>query len=300
VKSKPDCLHCALKQALSAARAAGVADESRQLEVVRAAELAMSAFRLGFTLAHNSTLALWAAHRALENDDPFAAQKRRYNALALRMFPRLKAIVAGAEDRLEAAVKVAVAGNSIDLGILGQLSGHEVDVEGAVADVFARGLAIDDMRALRAALGRSESVLCIGDNAGEIVFDKVLVEEMAQRGVGTVYAVKGRPVLNDATQEDAEAVGMDCVARVISTGSGEIGVPLDACSEAFRSEFAAADLIISKGQGNFESLDDVPGPIFFLLKAKCDVIAAALGVGLGEMVLLRSRAWADGTGWRQG
>ena len=299
MKSKPDCLHCSVKQALSAARAAGV-DEVRQLEAVRAAVAAMRDFSLDFTPAHNSTLALRAAHEALGNDDPFAAQKRRYNELALRMYPRLKALLAAAEDRLEAAVKVAVAGNVIDLGLLGNLSGHDVDIEGTVADVFSQGLTINDLPALRAALHSARGVLYLGDNAGEIVFDKVLVEEIAATGAAVVFAVKEKPILNDATAEDARAVGMDEVARVISTGSGEIGVPLAACSAAFRQEFAAADLIISKGQGNFESLDDVPAPVFFMLKAKCEVTAAALGVTMGEMVLLRSRAWAEKRSGKRG
>jgi len=85
----------------------------------------MRDFSLDSTPAHNSTLALWAAHQALGNDDPFAAQKWQYNELALRMYPRLKALLAKAKDRLEAAVKVAVAGNVIDLGILGRLSGQK-------------------------------------------------------------------------------------------------------------------------------------------------------------------------------
>jgi len=293
MRSKPDCLHCSLKQALSASRAAGVVDESRQLEVIRTALAAMSAFDLACTPAHNSTLALWAAHEALDNDDPVHAQKEQYNELAMQMVPRLRALVDVAEDRLAAAAKVAVAGNVIDLGILGQLSGHDVDVEAAVADVFARGLAIDDLPALKSALRSAQRILYLGDNAGEIVFDRVLVEEISSGNREVTFAVKDKPILNDATLVDAHAVGMDQVARVISTGSGEIGVPLLACSDAFRSEFAAADLIISKGQGNFESLDDVAGPIFFILKAKCEVTAAAMDVQLGDMVLLRSCAWAS-------
>jgi uncharacterized protein with ATP-grasp and redox domains len=290
--SRPDCLHCSLKQALSAARAAG-ADEATQMRTVRAALEAMSGFDLERTPAHNSTLALWAAHRALQNSDPFLTQKQRYNQLALRLLPRLSALVASADDRLEAAVKVAVAGNVIDLGILGQLSGHDVDVQGAISAVFSDGLAIDHLPALRTALSEARTVLYLGDNAGEIVFDRVLVREIADSGIDVVFAVKGQPILNDVTFADAETVGMEQVARVISTGSGEIGVPLESCSDAFRLEFAATDLIISKGQGNFESLDDVEGPIFFMLKAKCEVTAAALGVRYGEMVLLKSPVWAD-------
>ncbi|HUW12021.1 MAG TPA: ARMT1-like domain-containing protein [Anaerolineae bacterium] len=291
MRSQPDCLHCSIKQCLSAARAAGILDEDRQLEVVRAAVSALEGFDLNSTPAHNSTQALWAAHYEMGVDDPFAAQKKQYNELALRMYPRLKDLVGQSSDRLGAAVKVAVAGNVVDLGILDQISGHEVDVEGAVGEVFRSGLAVDDLDHLREELQNARRILYLGDNSGEIVFDRVLVEEILGEGREVVFSVKSRPILNDATLDDARAVGMDTIARIIDTGSGEIGVPLHRCSDLFRSEFAAADLIISKGQGNFESLDDVPAPIFFMLKAKCEVTAAALGVRLGEMVLMRSRAW---------
>ena len=291
MRSQPDCLHCSIKQSLSAARSAGVLDAERQLKVVRAAVSAMEGFSLCSTPAHNSTLALWAAHQEMGVDDPFASQKKRYNELALQMYPRLKELVAQAGDVLEAAVKVAVAGNVVDLGILDQISGQDVDIEGAITDVFGLGLAVDDLLLFREELRRAEQVLYLGDNAGEIVFDRVLVEEIVRAGCKVVFSVKSRPILNDATLDDARSVGMDRIARVIETDSGEIGVPLQGCGDRFRSEFAAADLIISKGQGNFESLDDVPGPIFFMLKAKCEVTAAALGVRLGEMVLMRSRAW---------
>jgi hypothetical protein len=119
----------------------------------------------------------------------------------------------------------------------------------------------------------------------------VLVEEIAALGLDVTVAVKEQPILNDVLEEDAREAGIDRSARVISTGSGEIGVPLARCSETFRRAFVSSDLILSKGQGNFESLDDTPAPVFFLLKAKCEVTAAALSVRLGETVLMRSQAW---------
>jgi hypothetical protein len=131
-----------------------------------AAIAAMDDFDLSGTPAYNSTLALWAAHRSLRNDDPFAAQKRRYNALALQLYPRLRALVDAADSRLEAAVKLAIAGNVIDLGILESSSGHDVDIEGSIAAVFTEALALNDLPALQEALGRAHNVLYLADNAG--------------------------------------------------------------------------------------------------------------------------------------
>ena len=150
-------------------------------------------------------------------------------------------------------------------------------------------MAVDDLTVFREELRRAEQVLYLGDNAGEIVFDRVLVEEIVGADRQVAFAVKSRPILNDATFEDARAVGMDRLIRVIETGSGEIGVPLARCSDAFRSEFAAADLIISKGQGNFETLSDEKRHIFYLFMAKCPVVAKHIGCDIGDIILLSNK-----------
>lgn len=285
MKAKPACFHCSLKQALSVARRV-TDDQRRQLEVMRkAAEALLNKFSLEIPPAEVSTYAVWTACEALSCSDPFREEKRHYNRLALEMYPRLKGMVEEAEDRLAAAVKVAAAGNIIDLGIL-----DSVDIEGTINEIFSRGFAVDHLDALSQRLAEAKRILYLSDNAGEIVFDKVLVEELRRRSKEVTFAVKEAPIINDVTLEDALAVGMDEVARVVSTGSGQVGTNLSDCSQEFLEEFRAADLIISKGQGNFETLSEVEGPIFFILKAKCREIAAELGVELGETVLMaRSR-----------
>jgi len=292
MRSTPDCYYCSLKQALSAARASG-ADEHTQVQAMHAAAHSLRHFDLSLSPARNSTRALWAAQEVLNNDDPFAAQKIHFNAVAMDLYPQLKAIVDRAPDRLAAAVSVAVAGNVIDLGILGQFSGPNVDINGAIGSVFSEGLAIDHLQGLKVALARVQRLLYLSDNAGEIVFDRVLIEELLTYGVEIDFAVKSGPILNDVTIEDARTVGIDRIANVVETGTNEIGLPLGSASPQFRQLFESANLIISKGQGNFESLDRIVAPIFFLLKAKCEIIAAALGVEMGRMVLLHSPPWTD-------
>ncbi len=246
--------------------------------VRRAAEALLDRFSLALTPAEVSTYALWAAYEALGCSDPFEEEKRHYNQLALGMYPRLKGMVRG---RLSAAVKVAAAGNIIDLGIL-----DSVDIEGTIKEIFAEGFAIDHLDAFLERLDRAERILYLADNAGEIVFDRVLVEELRRHGKRVIFAVKEAPILNDATLEDALAVGIGEVAEVVSTGSGQVGTNLSDCSPEFLKEFKAADLIISKGQGNFETLSEVEGPIFFILKAKCSEVATELRVKQGETVFL--------------
>ena len=117
----------------------------------------------------------------------------------------------------------------------------------------------------------------------EDLFDKVLARELARTHEVT-FAVRGRPIINDVTAEDARLVGMDAHATVISTGCSAPGAILSACSDDFRATFDRADLVISKGQGNFEALSDVPRPMYYLLKAKCPKIAHALDVEVGDYV----------------
>ena len=158
----------------------------------------------------------------------------------------------------------------------------EEEVEATIRSALTDPLvgAIDDFRT---AVDEAESVLYLADNAGEIVFDRLLLEEMPKDKV--VVAVKGAPIINDATMDDAVAAGVPYVVEVIDNGSDAPGTILESCSPAFRSRFESADLVISKGQGNYETVSGLDKPIFFLLKAKCQVIADDLGVPVGSLVL---------------
>jgi len=278
MKARVGCVPCYLKQALSAAREV-TDDPEEQLKVLRAVAEEAPYYSLEATPAENSTYALWVVNEILDCTDPFQRKKKAYNQLALQSYGRLREIVTTSESRLKTAVKIAAAGNIVDLGILG-----EVDVEAALFQALTSGFAIDHFPQLARALSSARRVLYLGDNAGEIVFDRVLIEEFQEKDV--TFAVKGASILNDATLEDALAVGMDKVAKVKSSGSPLIGTNLNSCSPEFQREFWAADLVIAKGQGNFETLDDVEAPLFFILRAKCEEVADELGIKPGDLVLV--------------
>jgi uncharacterized protein with ATP-grasp and redox domains len=142
--------------------------------------------------------------------------------------------------------------------------------------------AINHYATFKEKLARAGKILYLGDNAGETVFDRMFIEEM---GRPVIYAVRERPVINDATIQDAVESGLDKVATIVSTGWDGPGVLVDACSDVFLGHFKTADLIISKGQGNYETLSMQDKPIFFLLKAKCPVIARDLKVQQGDTVI---------------
>lgn len=131
-------------------------------------------------------------------------------------------------------------------------------------------------------LKKAKSLLIIGDNAGETVFDRVLIEDFLNLNI--TYAVRSEPIINDATIEDAYASGLEKCATLISTGCNAPGVILDECNEEFLNIFNNADIIISKGQGNYETLSEEKKEIFFLLKAKCPVISEKLGVSVNDYV----------------
>lgn len=289
MRATTTCIPCYLKQALSAAREITDDPETQRSVLNSVAEL-LPDLPLDNTPAENSTYVLWRAHEILDCDDPFAAKKHHYNEAALSMYPDLKAIVQAFDSSLDAAVKVAAAGNIIDLGILDRA---DVNLGAILEEVLTEGLAVDEIELLEERLGRASQVLYLVDNAGEIAFDKVLIEELHARGLNVTVVVKGAPILNDATMEDAVAVGIDSMCRVVSNGSAMIGTELKTCSSEFLRQFEAADLMISKGQANFETLNETSAPIFFILKAKCPEVGKEFGGAMGDVVAMFSRGWTD-------
>lgn len=219
--------------------------------------------------------------------DPYAGHKRQFNAIALKMLRDLEAVVAQSSDPFETAARIAIAGNIIDPSTVEGLDASRLRL--TIQNALIQPLAVNDLGALRRAAARAQSILYLADNAGEIAFDRLLLNRLPLERV--TFVVRGGPVLNDATLEDAEACGLAGMVRVIDNGSDVPGTMLSVCSGALREAFAAAELVIAKGQGNFETLSDEPHPgLFFMLKAKCPVVARQLGVQLGDSVVMKQGA----------
>lgn len=273
-----ECLVCMLKQALNTARVA-TRDPAKQREVMNRVARLIPRISLRQTPAAMSQPLYGIVSDVTGIRDPFRAQKKETNRLALSLLPDLRRMVARAKDPLDAAVHVAVAGNIIDLGI-----GHVFDIEKDIARMMKQPFAVSALPAFRRELKHGRKVVYLGDNAGEIMFDRILVEQMLARGMDVTFTVKSAPIINDATLDDACEAGLMDLVRVITTGSGDIGVNWSRASREFKRACAAADLIVAKGHGNFETCVGRSGNYYFLLKAKCDVVAAELGVKLGDMV----------------
>jgi len=280
MKTYLDCYPCLLRQALSAARRAG-ASESQQHSILLDTMDELRAFPIGSTPPQLAYRIHQRVRQLTNNIDPYREDKEKATRQALALYPELKKKVNEASDPLEMAVRIAIAGNIIDLGVA-----ENYDLDATLKRVLTQALAINDIASFRIALSRSNSVLYLADNAGETVFDQILIEIL---DTPVTYVVKAGPIINDATQEDAVDAGIDQVAKIIDNGSNAPGTLLDQCSKTFRNRFAQADLIIAKGQANYESLSGISAPIFFLLQAKCGVIARDMEVAEGCIVLKQQK-----------
>ncbi len=288
MKTRPGCVPCFFKQALEAARLAG-ADEVTQKKVLDELARSLGDFSFSNCPSQMGRTIYSLVRRITGNDDPFKEIKDKSNRFALALYPDLKKKIEDSGDRLLTAVELAIAGNIIDYGVKNYL-----EVEKEVEEFLNQDFNINsknnkarfDYQDFKHALDGADSVLYLADNAGEVVFDKLLIEEMGKK---VIYAVKEKPIINDALMEDAYACGIQKIARVISSGSDAPGTILDICSEEFLKIYNQAELIISKGQGNFEALNNqTTRPIFFLFKVKCSVLAQEINCEMGSTALWKS------------
>lgn len=280
MRAQPDCLACFELQAQRTLRLVS-ADKEETDNILGAVRRYLSSVSLEATPPEIGQQVHRMIARLTGIKDPYRRIKRKCIEEALKVYPKLVQWVCSSKDRLLEAIKLAIAGNVIDFGVDQEFEG-QMDLE----DFLWQDLAINDYPALRGALERAGHVLFLADNAGESVFDRLLIEEL---GKPVTYVVKAGPIINDATRQDAERSGIGEVAQIVSSGSTMPGTLLRCCTPHFVQLFRSADLIISKGQGNYETLCDESAPIFFLLKAKCAVIARHLQVDPGSLLLLQPK-----------
>lgn len=285
MKTYLDCLPCLMSQALKAARAA-TDDEEVRRKVINAVAALIPELSLGLKPPEIAQRGYRLISQITGNNDPFHQAKVESNRIALELWPQLKQLVEQSADGLFTACRLAILANSIDFGPNFGHGGIKATIDEAMT--YSLPLAVNDYDQLWSSIKNSRSLLYLGDNAGEIVFDRLLIEEInSVQKLDIYFVVREKPVINDATVDDALAVGMDRVARVVSNGSDAPATILSQCSAELRRLFRSADIIIAKGQGNYESLEGEPGNIFFLLRAKCPLVAELLGVSVGDGILKR-------------
>jgi uncharacterized protein with ATP-grasp and redox domains len=278
-----DCFPCLLRQTLDAARLVST-DTAVHEQIMRD----VLSWAGEMDLGQSPPAMAQRIHRRLRAiagvDDPYREAKDRWNCMAMELIPMLKTKVKSASDPLLMAARVAIAGNIIDMGINSNLM--QANVRRAINHTLIEPF-FGEQDMFRRAVTKARSILYLADNAGEIVFDRFLVEQISPECV--TFVVRGAPVINDATLADARAVGLDKIVEVIDNGSDAPGTILNDCHRDFQRRFAEADLIIAKGQGNFETLSHEPGNIFFLFRVKCPLIADHVNRPVGTQILVQSR-----------
>lgn len=275
-----DCYPCILKGSLDAARLA-TDDEFLHREIMNQTMARLSSSKL------NEPPPIIAQHTQRQikkitgNPDPYKDLKIKYNRFAKKILPELESMVNNAENPFEIAVRIAIAGNLIDFGLVSDKGENKflIDIQDSIKAKTIGSFALFQER-----VEKAESILWLGDNTGEIVFDRLLLEQMDTNKV--VYAVRGGNILNDATMEDAIDAGISDIVKVIDNGADIPGTYLEYCSKEFKEHYTKADLIISKGQGNFETLDHEDKRIVYLFKVKCQVVARNSGFEKGDSVVL--------------
>lgn len=282
-----DCIPCFLRQTLEAIRLV-TKDETVQEKVLREVLSELT----DVNLRESPPVMGQKIHRLIRkwsgSDDPYLEIKEKSNKKMMAHYPRLREMIQFSDAPLETAIRLAIAGNIIDYGTIAQSEDLRVDtiLHEAKKAKLDRELVDQFCQSISAAL----NILFIGDNAGEIVFDRLLIENLPRDKI--TYVVRGGPVINDATKDDARAVGLDRIVRVMNNGTDAPGVVLSKCSKAFRHSLESADLVISKGQGNYEGLSGVNKEIYHLLRVKCQVIANDLKCSVGKMLFERNHTRA--------
>jgi len=276
VKSYLDCIPCFFHQALRIGRMA-TDDENKIKRLLDEVGLMLKDIPLECTPPETAGLIQKKIREIMENPDPYKEMKNKSTEEALRLYPVLKNEIEKSDDKLLTAIRIAIAGNVIDMG-----PNKNFNIVEDLNEILKRDFGICDYVKFRHYLDRTNEVLYIGDNAGESVFDKVLIEEMKKP---VTYVVRDIPVINDVTYEDAIQAGLNEVASILSSGTDAPGTVLETCNAEFKKIYNSSKFIISKGQGNYEALSGERHPIFFLLKAKCRVIADDIGVDEDDIIL---------------
>jgi len=280
MKTFVECVPWLVSRALGAARFV-TDDESIHEEVLRKVMARASEMDLSITPPRMGQEIHRLIRQITGNKDHYRDIKDHSNQLALQIYPGLKEKIEHSADPFETAVRIAIAGNIIDFAKINDLD--DAKIHQATEDSFTATLSKSAVNDLRNAIDQSENILYIGDNAGEIVFDRLLLEQLPCEKV--TFAVRGSPVINDATMDDARTAGVTDLVDVIDNGSDAPGTIMETCSEEFRKRFDDADLILAKGQGNYETLSGEAKDIFFLFKVKCSVIAKDAGLQVGSFAL---------------
>jgi damage-control phosphatase, subfamily I len=278
-----ECIPCFIKQSLEATRMA-TDDEAVHIEVIK--EVLNHLQSVSFT---NSPPELSReVHGIIKNitksKDPYKTVKDTSNTLAKNQYFQLEKMIEESNDSLLMALKIAIAGNVIDFGTF-----NRFNVEDMLNSLVKKEIDAQSYQQFKKTLVTSKTILYLADNAGEIFFDKILIKELLKQNKIITYAVRANPIINDATIDDVRVAGIDKLATIIESDAGQKqsapGVLIKLSSKKFLDYFKSSDMILSKGQGNYEGLSSINRDIFFLLVVKCILVSRDIGDDVGKLIL---------------
>ncbi len=285
MKTYLDCIPCFFRQALEQGRLF-TKNELIHKEIMNDVATLVPGFSLGLTPPEMARKMHKIFGKRFGEQDLYKTVKDQSNRRAMELYPKLKEKVAQSKDRLLTAIEFAIAGNVIDYAAKNTLDIEE-EIQKLLKDNYTAGRkGVFEYEGFKRDLKSAKTVLYLADNAGEIVFDRIFIEEFCDHRK-VIFAVRDKPAINDALREDAVFCGIDKIAQVISSGVDAPGTILKYCSDEFLKIFRQVDIVISKGQGNFESLSQEKRSIFFLFMVKCPVIAKETGCKMRDVVLSR-------------
>jgi len=282
MKTEIECFPCFLRQTVIALRQLDSLQDDLRQELLHEVLSIIQKVDMNKPPAYLTTF----IHRTIRDRlgmDPFKKIKSDYNMIAMELYPELKEKVLSSRDPLWTAARLAIAGNIIDFGLF-----TSIDISKSVESALKETIAVDHYDSFKNAVLETDTILYLLDNSGEIVFDKLLIEELLRNGKKVKAVVKGSPVLNDVTIDDACQTHMTELCEVVDNGSDAIDTILEWTSPEFQAHFQSADLIISKGQGNFETIAGNGKRTYFLFQSKCEVVSKDLGLSSGSMLLKKS------------
>jgi hypothetical protein len=281
VKIDEACVGCIINQSVKVSTAIH-ADEKLSHELTSTVEDLSKDFSFSQTPPEIAAYVYERMAEIANKHDLYDEVKELSTKKARSFIPLLKEKLFISEDKLLTATKIAVAGNVIDLA-----AEFEFCLEEELEKIFHTGFAHNDMKRFEVELSKAKNIVVLGDNVGEHIFDYMFVETLQELypQVSFTYMVRGNPIINDVTMKEAKECGFDTLCNLVDSGVNTPGFVYDRATSEAKKLFDDADLVISKGMGNYECLTPSHrDKICFLLKVKCGVVAASLGKEVGDIV----------------
>lgn len=277
MRMTPECVPCLIRRVLFEAEE--VDDSFGVRAVKKASQMLGELFGEDVCSATVATQVHRETYKLLGTKDPYSVLKKKSNDVALDIYPFAEKFVRSSKDPLRAAFLCSIVGNVLDFGI-GAGYDDPARLKKEFKNLLKEGLGHDDTPRIKTLLKKSENVVYLGDNCGEIVLDRLALEELKKFDIDLTLVIKQEPILADATKKDISALGIECIVdRIVEAPGFAVGIDLDSLNGKFGKTMRKADLIIAKGMANFESISETDlAPVAYLLRTKCSPVANAMGL----------------------